>query len=344
MVLDALGVGLGGFVGHPDGDEKVVDEEMTLLGPFRDRAALLGEEDRAVGWADDVAALLKPPDRLPHRDVGHAHRLREIDGAGLPALSDEGGDRLQVVLGAFPPMVFPGSLEAVRRHAKGSLTHGTGSTDGVQALVFDFDGTLVDTETPELTVWRETFAAHGVELPAGYWSNIVGRGAEQEFERPAALLERLTGKPYRLDGDRHDRTMAMIQAAPLRPGVLSLLQEARAADIPCAVASSSKHPWVDPGLRSRGIDGYFQAVVCADDVARAKPWPDLFLEACRRLGSEPSKTIAIEDSPNGLAAAKAAGLFALVTPNPVTQDLDLSAAALILPDLTHTSLQALVQR
>ena len=215
----------------------------------------------------------------------------------------------------------------------------------MQALVFDFDGTLVDTETPELIVWQETFAAYGVELPEGYWSNIVGRGAEQEFERPAALLERLTGKAYEYDGQRHARTMAMIQAAPLRPGVLSLLQEAREAGVPCAVASSSKHQWVDPSLHRRDIFDYFATTVCADDVARAKPWPDLFLEACLRLGSEPAQTIAIEDSPNGLLAAKAAGLFALVTPNPATQDLDLSAADLILPDLTHISLQALlVQR
>lgn len=212
----------------------------------------------------------------------------------------------------------------------------------MQALVFDFDGTLVDTETPELTVWKETFAAYGVELPEGYWSNIVGRGAEQEFERPAALLERLTGKLYGFDGQRHARTIAMIHAAPLRPGVRALLDEAQAAGTPCAVASSSKHPWVDPGLRDRGVFERFATVVCADDVARAKPFPDLYLEACRRLGVEPAKAIAIEDSPNGLAAAKAAGLFAVATPNSVTEGLDLSAADLILPDLSAATLKSLL--
>lgn len=223
-----------------------------------------------------------------------------------------------------------------------------GSNKAVQALVFDFDGTLVDTETPELTVWQETFAAWGVEFPMDYWSTIVGRGAEQEFERPIQLLERLTGRPYSDDGHRHDRTMALIHKAPLRPGVLRLLDAASSEGVSCAVASSSKHAWVDPGLHSRNVAYRFETVVCADDVKRAKPFPDLYLEACRRLGADPRRTVAIEDSPNGLAAAKAAGLFAVATPNPVTRSLDLSAADLIVDDLASVRLddlrQALVQR
>lgn len=214
--------------------------------------------------------------------------------------------------------------------------------------MFDFDGTLVDTETPELRIWQETFAEFGVEMPRDYWASIVGRGAEQEFERPAQLLERLSGRAFEADAARHVRTMDLILNQPLRPGVSSLLDEASAAGVPCAVASSSKHPWVDEGLRKRGIFDRFSVVVCADDVARAKPFPDLYLEACRRLGADPAETVAIEDSPNGLAAAKAAGLFAVCTPNSTTVDLNLSAADLIVPDLSHLDLtgirQALVQR
>lgn len=218
----------------------------------------------------------------------------------------------------------------------------------MQAIVFDFDGTLVDTETPELTVWQEVFAAHGVAWPEDYWTTIVGRGAEQEVERPRALLERLTGKPFLEDTGRHARTMALIDAAPLRTGIRSLLDQAGAANIPCAVASSSKHAWVDPALQRHHIAFSFVTTVCADDVKRAKPFPDLYLEACRRLGVDPAQTVAIEDSPNGLAAAKAAGLFAVATPNPTTQDLDLSAADLLVEDLSRVNLtalrQALVQR
>ena len=218
----------------------------------------------------------------------------------------------------------------------------------MQALVFDYDGTLVDTETPELTAWQATFEDHGVAMPEGYWGNVVGRGAEQEFERPAALLGRLTGRPYEDDRVRHERTMALIAAAPLRPGVLSLLEEARVQGVPCAVCSSSRHAWVEPGLAGRGVLGRFEAIVCADDVSRAKPFPDLYLEVCRRLGTDPAQTVAIEDSTNGLAAAVAAGLFAVATPNPVTRSLDLTAADLIVDDLSAVRLadlrQALVQR
>jgi len=218
----------------------------------------------------------------------------------------------------------------------------------VQAIVFDFDGTLVDTETPELTVWQEVFAAHGAVWPDNYWTTIVGRGAEQEVERPKALLERLTGKPFLENAARHARVMALIDAAPLRPGVRALLDQASAANIPCAVASSSRHDWVDPALQRHHIAFSFVTTVCADDVERAKPFPDLYLEACRRLGTDPAQTVAIEDSPNGLAAAKAAGLFAIVTPNPTTQGLDFSAADLVVEDLSRLNLtslrQALVQR
>ena len=218
----------------------------------------------------------------------------------------------------------------------------------MQALVFDFDGTLVDTETPEFEVWQEVFAEHGVAMPEGFWSNLVGRGAEQEVERPRALLERLTGRPFEGDRLRHDRTMAMIRQAPLRPGVLALLDAADSEGLPCAVASSSRHDWVDPGLGSRNVAHRFETVLCADDVVRAKPFPDLYLEACRRLDADPEWTVALEDSPNGLAAAKSAGLFAVATPNPATRDLDLAAADLLVEDLTAVTLdalrQALVQR
>lgn len=208
----------------------------------------------------------------------------------------------------------------------------------MQALVFDFDGTLVDTETPEYTIWTEIFESHGVRMPEDYWGSMIGRGAEQEFERPAQLLERLCGVPFRDSEYRHERIMELIDREPLRPGVGALLDEAREKGLPCAVASSSPHAWVDRELDKRGVLGRFDFVACADDVSRAKPFPDLFLLACRELGAEPSATVAIEDTPNGLAAAKAAGLFAVVTPNPVTRSLDLSAADLRIDDLDGWSL------
>ena len=223
------------------------------------------------------------------------------------------------------------------RHGERPLTR-AGSNPFVQALVFDFDGTLVDTETPEFTVWTGIFARHGVEMPAGYWGGMIGRGAEQEFERPARLLERLTGLPFTEAEYRRKGIMELIDREPLRPGTESLLEAARAQGVPCGVASSSPHSWVDRELDQRGVRHLFDVVVCADDVERAKPFPDLYLLACRNLVAAPEETVAIEDTPNGLAAAKAAGLFAVVTPNPVTEALDLSAADLRVDDLAAWNL------
>ena len=218
----------------------------------------------------------------------------------------------------------------------------------MQALVFDFDGTLVDTETPEFTVWTQIFAHHGVEMPEGYWGSMIGRGAEQEFERPAALLLRLAGARLTESESRRERVRELIDAEPLRPGTEALVREARGQGVPCGVASSSTHAWVDRELEKRGILDLFDVVACADDVARAKPFPDLYELACRELGADPAETVAVEDTPNGLAAAKAAGLFAVATPNPVTEGLDLSAADLRVDDLAAWSLadldRALVQR
>jgi len=210
----------------------------------------------------------------------------------------------------------------------------------LRALIFDFDGTLVDTETPEVEVWREVFAENGATYPDEYWINAIGRGADQIEETPRMLMERLFEGEIdldRIDEDRHARVMARIEAQPVRAGALDLLQEARQAGLKVGVASSSKHRWVDTHLQRLGIFDHFDEIVCADDVARAKPFPDLYLAACDRLGVTVSEAVAIEDSPNGVAAAREAGVFVVAFPNPVTSQLDLSHADLVSPGLPSLS-------
>ncbi|AIE86106.1 HAD family hydrolase [Fimbriimonas ginsengisoli] len=199
----------------------------------------------------------------------------------------------------------------------------------LRALFFDFDGLIVDTETPEVEVWREVFAEHGTEFPEQYWIDCIGRGSDQIEEKPIALLARLAPRSAEwvaVDADRHHRVMARIHAQPLRPGVAELAEEARLAGLVLAVVSSSSHAWVDPLLRRQGILDRFGHRVCRDDAARAKPFPDLYLLACERCGVQPSEAIALEDSPNGIRAAKAAGVFVVAVPNPITGQLDLSHA------------------
>lgn len=199
----------------------------------------------------------------------------------------------------------------------------------LRALIFDFDGLIVDTETPEVEIWREVFLEHGTVFPDEYWINAIGRGADQILETPAQVLQRCCSTPIEaavVKADHHRRVMAAINAQPPRPGIVALLEDARKCGLKVGVASSSKHAWVDGHLARLGLADRFDAITCADDVARAKPFPDLYLKACERLGVAPSEAVAIEDSPNGIAAARAAGVFVTTYPNTLTRLLDISVA------------------
>jgi putative hydrolase of the HAD superfamily len=150
-------------------------------------------------------------------------------------------------------------------------------------------------------------------------------------------LEEVVGRPV---ADREgvrlrrlERHHALIAENDIRPGVRELLDDAVAHGIPAAVASSSDSAWVGGHLERLGVLDRFAAVVTRDDVARAKPWPDLYLEACRRLAADPSLSVAFEDSHNGLLAAKAAGLRCIVVPNDITAGQDFTAADDVLPTL-----------
>ena len=213
----------------------------------------------------------------------------------------------------------------------------------MDALLFDFDGLILDTETPELEVWEQVFADYGVAFPIEYWLFALGRGAEQIHEKPIDLLKRAAP---RIDAESVNQfareiRLSRIMAAEPMPGVVELMREARAQKIPTAVVSSSKHPWVDGHLERLGLAHFFDLTICADDAEHAKPFPDLYELALRRLSVAASHTVALEDSPNGLTAATAAGIFAVAVPNPLTARLDLSHASALLATLSGISVKDL---
>jgi HAD superfamily hydrolase (TIGR01509 family) len=200
------------------------------------------------------------------------------------------------------------------------------------ALIFDFDGTIIDTETPEVRAWQTIFRDHGAEFPDAYWMNAIGRGADQISERPIELLERLIGRVVdhgEIESEYERMRMADIDSQDCREGIRALVHAAQRAGVRLGVASSSKHQWVDRHLARLDLHDSFEAVLCADDVERAKPFPDLYIAACAALAVEPSETMAIEDSPNGIRAARKAGLNCVAVPNPCTVGMDLSEADLI---------------
>jgi HAD superfamily hydrolase (TIGR01509 family) len=199
----------------------------------------------------------------------------------------------------------------------------------LRAVFFDFDGLIVDTETPEVDVWREVFQAHGTTFPDAYWMHAIGRGADAIKETPVQLLARSCTQQIDAEAVRrehHREVMRRIDAQPPRPGIVPLLEALRDASIPTGVVSSSRHAWVDGHLARLGLAHLFQTTTCADDVARAKPFPDLYLLACERFGVSPAEALTFEDSPNGIAAARAAGVTVVCYPNPLTRQMDVSAA------------------
>jgi HAD superfamily hydrolase (TIGR01509 family) len=214
----------------------------------------------------------------------------------------------------------------------------------IKALVFDFDGLIVDTEVPIFRAWQRIYRDHGQELPLEQWLTIIGT-ASGPFD-PVIDLARKTGT--KLD-ERELKALEVLyyqEATALQqllPGVMNYLVEAHRLGLKTAVASSSTRTWVMDHLNRFGIGGHFDAIVCREDVKRTKPNPDLYLTALKRLDVSPSEAIAFEDSSNGVHAAKAAGLFCVVVPNLLTADLDLSEADLRLLTLDAIPLAEVIR-
>jgi HAD superfamily hydrolase (TIGR01509 family) len=214
----------------------------------------------------------------------------------------------------------------------------------VGALVFDFDGLILDTETCTYETTAGIFAEHGVTLDLAWWHSTIGTADHPHWSE--ILADRL-GRPVdraALVARREARRLAVLDRLPPCAGVVELLDDATAQGIPTAVASSSALDWVGGHLDRLELRSRFGAVVTRDDLggagARTKPAPDLFLLAAERLGVEPPHCVAFEDSPNGVAAARAAGMVVVAVPGPMTTGLDLSAADLVLPSLADVDLPA----
>ena len=211
------------------------------------------------------------------------------------------------------------------------------------ALIFDFDGLLVDTESTALSAWREQFAVHEVVFPLEVWHRYIGSQGSQEAMMGAIRAGGVEFVDAELRAEWRERHNRIVSTEPLRAGVEDFLDEAAAAGAKFAVASSATRDWLDQQLGRLGIRDRFE-VVCARDNGRVKPAPDIYLAAIAALGVEASDAIAFEDSPNGITAAKAAGLYCVAVPNPVTADLPLGQADLRVESFTDVSYSELVDR
>ncbi|WP_239615966.1 HAD family hydrolase [Cohnella mopanensis] len=213
----------------------------------------------------------------------------------------------------------------------------------IKAVVFDFDGTLMDTETCAYEAYCGIYAEHGVQFPFDAWT--AGIGTKAGGYDPFAELERGLGVPVDRNAMREryrNAHAANVAKATLFPGVLERLEEARRLGLTIGLASSSDRAWIERHLGNQGIRPYFQTVRTSDDVEQVKPDPALYRLAVEDLGVQPHEAFAIEDSVNGLRAAKAAGLFGVAIPNKVTARMDFSEADLTLKSLEHCSLKEII--
>jgi HAD superfamily hydrolase (TIGR01509 family) len=198
----------------------------------------------------------------------------------------------------------------------------------VRAFLFDFDGLILDTELASRAGWELLYREHGHELPADLWATLVGT-THAPWD-PRVHLEELVGEPLEweaLNERRYAHEIALIEAEELRPGIEEYLAAARRGGLKRAIVSSSTRSWVDMHLERLEEAVGWDAICTADgDPTRAKPAPTLYLEALDLLGVAAHEAVAFEDSPHGVRAAKAAGVFCVAIPNEVTRELGLEEA------------------
>lgn len=211
-----------------------------------------------------------------------------------------------------------------------------------RAAILDFDGLILDTEGACYASWRAIFQEHGAEYTLDEYQQIVGseRSAHAHFEARCGRPEDWSG----LDRRRREIEARLHADLVVEPGIVSLLEQSRALGLGIAVASSSSHRWVDGLLREHGLLDRFDAIVCREDVARAKPEPDLYREAVRRLDASPEAAVAFEDSYDGTRAARSAGVRCVAVPTRMTAAQDFSHADVIVPTLAGLDLRDLLAR
>jgi HAD superfamily hydrolase (TIGR01509 family) len=214
----------------------------------------------------------------------------------------------------------------------------------LKALIFDFDGVILDTETPEVLVWQSIYKEHGFELPVDEWQKTIGGYGISDFDAAEHLSHLSMGRldPASLRVGYRKEADEIIHASPVMPGVVSMIEQAKDRGLQVAIGSSSPHSWVDTHTRRLGIFDYFDHIICQDDVphGRTKPNPDIFLKALDQLNVKKGAAVIFEDSPNGVLAARRAGIFVVGVPNPLTARLGVTGDITV-PSLADLSLHEL---
>jgi HAD superfamily hydrolase (TIGR01509 family) len=215
----------------------------------------------------------------------------------------------------------------------------------IRAFLFDFDGLILDTETASRAGWRWLYEQHGQTLPDELWIQVVGTHSAWDIW---GHLEGLIGSPLERDAwneRRYAHELSLLEAEELRPGILEYLAYAEAHGIKRAIVSSASRRWIDMHLERLEQAVGWDTIITADrDATRAKPNPTMYLEALDVLGVAADEAVVFEDSRNGIAAGRAAGIFVVGVPNAVTRDFGLDEADLVVDSLAELPPDELLQR
>jgi len=213
----------------------------------------------------------------------------------------------------------------------------------ISAVIFDFDGLIIETEGPTYQSWQEIYQSFGCALPFSIWSSMVGT-TQSDFD-PRRELERLVKKSLNweeIEIKRQFTENALIEAQPILPGVEDYLRDARRLGLKMGIASNSPSTWVTKYLARHGLQDYFDTLSTSDYVPHLKPDPALYLSALSGLRVEADQAFALEDSPLGIRSAKRAGLYCVAVPNELTCKLDLSQADFQVDSLGDMPLEELL--
>src|SRR5258708_3953910 len=213
----------------------------------------------------------------------------------------------------------------------------------IDAIIFDFDGVIIDTETPDFELWQAFYRSHGLDLNSDLWLTRVGASIGAGFD-PITHFRELTGTALDTEFQQahFNKYLELCARLPVLPGVVFLLEQASKQGLKLAIASSSYFDWVQRFLQQHNLVDYFDCICTRGDVKEAKPAPDLYLLAAECLDVPVNRCIAIEDSPNGMKAALAAGIRCIAVPNSLTLRLARPEVALTLTSLAEFDLAQLM--
>ncbi len=209
----------------------------------------------------------------------------------------------------------------------------------IRALIFDFDGLIVDTETPLIESYRAVHLAHGVTFDRAAFLRGVGH-ADYTFDPWHGFSPH--ADRAQLEVERRAKRDEFLFRQPVLPGVVELLGAAQRRGLRLGVASNSEHEWVEPHLKRLGLLERFEFLACRGDAPSPKPEPDLYRLVLNRFGLRGHEAIAFEDSQTGVLAAKRANLWVVAVPNESTSHHDLSPADVRVKSLTEIDLEQLI--